>query len=81
MNNRREGSRGNQGSRDRRDGGSRGGYQGPRSGGYGGHQGGPPKEMHKAVCGDCGNECEVPFKPSGDRPVYCRDCFRKHKQF
>lgn len=40
-----------------------------------------PRETHKAVCADCGNECELPFKPSGDRPVYCRDCFRKHKKF
>ena len=39
------------------------------------------REMHKAVCADCGKECEVPFKPSGDRPVYCRDCYRKHKKF
>ena len=38
-----------------------------------------PAEMHKAVCADCKAECEVPFKPSGDRPVYCRDCFSKHK--
>ena len=36
------------------------------------------REMHKAKCADCGKECEVPFKPSGDRPVYCRDCYRKH---
>jgi CxxC-x17-CxxC domain-containing protein len=21
----------------------------------------------------------VPFKPSGDRPVYCRDCFMKQR--
>ncbi len=40
---------------------------------------GAPRERHKAVCADCKNECEVPFKPSGDRPVYCRDCFSKHK--
>lgn len=44
-------------------------------GGYGG-----PKEMHKAVCADCKKECEVPFKPREDRPVYCRDCFSKHKK-
>lgn len=37
------------------------------------------REMHKAVCADCGKECEVPFKPDQDRPVYCRDCFRKHR--
>jgi CxxC-x17-CxxC domain-containing protein len=38
-----------------------------------------PREMHKAVCADCGAECEVPFKPSGERPVYCRDCWAKRK--
>jgi CxxC-x17-CxxC domain-containing protein len=27
------------------------------------------REMHKAVCAECGKDCEVPFKPSGDRPV------------
>jgi len=36
------------------------------------------REMHKAVCADCGKECEVPFKPIEGRPVYCRDCYRKH---
>lgn len=40
-----------------------------------------PREMHKAVCSECGQECEVPFKPSGDRPVYCRECFAKKKRF
>jgi CxxC-x17-CxxC domain-containing protein len=34
-----------------------------------------PREMHKAVCAACGAECEVPFQPRGDRPVYCSDCF------
>ena len=38
-----------------------------------------PKEMHKTVCDDCKKECEVPFKPTEGRPVYCRDCFSKHK--
>jgi CxxC-x17-CxxC domain-containing protein len=36
------------------------------------------REMHKAVCADCGKSCEVPFKPTEGRPVYCRDCYRKH---
>lgn len=36
-------------------------------------------EMHKAICSTCGKECEVPFKPSGDKPVYCRDCFAKNR--
>ena len=36
-----------------------------------------PREMHKVKCSDCGLETEVPFKPDGERPVYCRDCYRK----
>lgn len=35
--------------------------------------------LHKAVCADCTKECEVPFKPSGTRPVYCKECFAKRK--
>ena len=45
----------------------------------GGRFGGPQREMHKVTCADCGKETEVPFKPDGSRPVYCRDCFQKHK--
>ncbi|WP_082662359.1 CxxC-x17-CxxC domain-containing protein [Candidatus Methanomethylophilus sp. 1R26] len=40
---------------------------------------GPAREFFKAVCSDCGKECEVPFKPTEGRPVYCRECFQKHK--
>ncbi|HLX13139.1 MAG TPA: CxxC-x17-CxxC domain-containing protein [Bacteroidota bacterium] len=39
-----------------------------------------PREMFKATCSDCGKECEVPFKPAEGRPVYCRDCYPKHKK-
>ena len=37
------------------------------------------REMHTATCGDCGTECQVPFKPKEDRPVYCRECFQNHR--
>lgn len=47
-----------------------------RSGGFG-----RPREMFKATCADCGAETEVPFKPSGDRPVYCRECWQKHRKY
>ena len=40
---------------------------------------GPPREMHKVTCAECGQEAEVPFKPDGTRPVYCRECYRKKK--
>lgn len=33
------------------------------------------REMHPAVCAQCGKQTEVPFEPRGDRPVYCSDCF------
>ena len=52
------------------------------NGRYGDRRGGydrPPREMHKIICSDCGQEAEVPFKPDGKRPVYCRDCFQKHR--
>ena len=37
------------------------------------------REMHKTTCSDCGNECEVPYKPAAGRPVYCKDCVQKHR--
>lgn len=39
----------------------------------------PQREMHPAVCAGCGVETQVPFRPSGDRPVYCRDCFQSNR--
>jgi CxxC-x17-CxxC domain-containing protein len=35
-----------------------------------------PREMHDATCARCGNQTQVPFRPTGARPVYCSDCFR-----
>ena len=37
------------------------------------------RSFHQVICSDCNKECEVPFKPSGDRPVYCKECFAKRK--
>ncbi len=37
------------------------------------------RTLYKAICADCNKECEVPFRPSGDRPVYCKECFSKRK--
>ena len=39
------------------------------------------REMHKAKCTECGSDCEVPFKPTPGKPVLCRDCFRKKKDY
>jgi ATP-dependent RNA helicase DeaD len=40
-----------------------------------------PRELHKAICSDCCQECEVPFKPSPNRLVYCQDCWSKRRRF
>ena len=48
-------------------------------GGYGGGGGGGRREMHPATCAQCGQETQVPFKPRGDRPVYCSDCFSQQR--
>lgn len=34
-------------------------------------------EMHDAVCADCGKNCKVPFRPTGNKPVFCRECFQE----
>ncbi|MHB1414147.1 MAG: zinc-ribbon domain containing protein [Chloroflexota bacterium] len=36
-----------------------------------------PREMHPAVCAECGVETMVPFVPRNDKPVYCSTCFDK----
>jgi CxxC-x17-CxxC domain-containing protein len=59
-------------------GGNRSGGFRPREGGFRPRSFGP-REMHKAKCSECGNECEVPFKPTEGKPVYCKDCFMKRK--
>lgn len=64
------------GGRDDRSGGNRGGFHGggKRFGGGSDRDRGPVT-MHSAVCSSCGKTCEVPFQPTGEKPVYCRDCF------
>jgi len=53
------------------------GYGNDRFGGSGRRDNFAPREMHKAVCSKCKKECEVPFKPTEGKPVYCRECFSK----
>ena len=38
-----------------------------------------PRELHDAVCANCGSACKVPFVPNGERPVYCSECFAAMK--
>lgn len=73
-------------------GGGRGGFGGPsrsfggggRSFGgggrsFGGGRDGGKPAMHQATCSECGASCELPFKPTGDRPVFCSTCFGKQQ--
>lgn len=68
-------------------GGNRGGGRSSFGGGRPSFGGGRPnfrsggrdsdrKELFDAVCAECNKPCKVPFRPTGDKPVYCSDCFR-----
>jgi CxxC-x17-CxxC domain-containing protein len=65
--------------------GGRGGFSGGRGGfsrgrssfGGGGGFGGGDRPMFDATCSECGKPCQVPFRPTNGKPVYCSDCFEK----
>jgi CxxC-x17-CxxC domain-containing protein len=75
-------------NRDNRSGGARGGkkFRGTDSEkgrfssrgdkrGFGDRDSGRPSIMHRATCSECGKECELPFRPTGNKPVFCSNCF------
>ena len=35
--------------------------------------------MHRTTCDHCGKDCEVPFKPTSGKPIYCSSCFDKNQ--
>ena len=39
----------------------------------------PAREYFMAICHDCGREAQLPFRPLGDKPLYCGDCFEKRR--
>lgn len=47
---------------------------------FGGREDRGPVEMHSAVCDNCGKQCEVPFRPTSGKPVYCSDCFESKRE-
>lgn len=56
---------------------SRGGSGDPareNGGSYGGS-----RQMYSATCSSCGREAQVPFQPTGSKPVYCSDCFASQR--
>ena len=55
---------------------------GNRGSSFGGNRGGfdrnrNDRQMFDAVCDKCGQNCQVPFQPTGEKPVYCSNCFEK----
>jgi CxxC-x17-CxxC domain-containing protein len=37
------------------------------------------REMHDAICAECGSPTQVPFVPKNDRPIYCNDCYQARR--
>jgi len=56
---------------------SRGGRDFPRRSFGGRDSSNRSFSLHDAVCDECGKNCQVPFRPSGGKPIYCSDCFEK----
>ena len=68
-----------QGSSDRpRFGGGKGGFSHSGNRDRGGRNG-PRPQMFSAVCSECARACEIPFRPTDERPVFCKDCFDKKR--
>jgi CxxC-x17-CxxC domain-containing protein len=47
--------------------------------------GAPQRQGHMrietpAVCSQCGKATTVPFRPTQNRPILCRECFREKRQ-
>jgi CxxC-x17-CxxC domain-containing protein len=70
-------SGGRRGFGDRSGGRSSDRFGGRSRGGAGDRDSGRPMQKYDAVCAKCGKKCQVPFKPSGTKPVLCSDCFRQ----
>jgi CxxC-x17-CxxC domain-containing protein len=60
---------------------SYGGGSSSYGGGGGGSYGAPrgPREMFAATCSACGQETQVPFRPTSGKPVYCSACFAQRR--
>jgi len=38
------------------------------------------RQLYDAVCSNCGGATRVPFKPTGKKPIYCRDCMTANRR-
>ena len=41
--------------------------------------GGHTRVETPAVCSQCGKQTTVPFRPTQNRPILCRECFREKR--
>ncbi|MFH0951673.1 MAG: CxxC-x17-CxxC domain-containing protein [Patescibacteria group bacterium] len=40
-----------------------------------------PMNKGQWTCSQCGSEItELPFEPDGNRPIFCRNCYRSKRQ-
>jgi CxxC-x17-CxxC domain-containing protein len=62
----------------KKEGGFKKSFGGPRASPRPFNRSGGGMELFDATCANCGNSCQVPFKPTGQKPVLCRDCFKKN---
>ncbi len=58
----------------------RGDRRGGDRGGFGGRRDRGDRQQYDAICDGCGQNCQVPFKPTSGKPVYCDDCFSKDRK-
>lgn len=65
--------------RGKRFGGGRPNFPRKSWGGSGGRDRGPVT-MHQAICDQCKKPCEVPFRPTDGKPVYCSVCFEGKRE-
>ena len=40
-----------------------------------------PRKMFTVKCSKCGITTSVPFQPTGDKPVYCKDCYQPKSRY
>lgn len=47
--------------------------------GFSGRGSSGPAQMFQATCDKCRMNCEVPFRPTNGRPIFCSNCFESNR--
>lgn len=56
-----------------------GGGRGFERRGFGDRGSREPVQMHRVTCDRCRKDCEVPFRPTSGKPIYCKNCFENNR--